>query len=223
MGLKNTKSNDKFVSILADGTLRLVVPEGTEGAVKREYESSDGKTGVKYELVYTELAGMITHIGFYEGDYGKLIQVTVTDEEGESYVLSVSTAQNYGEDLMKKLPNVDLKKPVKFVPYSFEDDNKKVRKGITIYQDEEKIQNFYYDADKKKNINGYPDPKFKKKTPTKDDWKLYFLSARMFLIDDITERLGITDEPRKESKKAPVKATKTTKKDVDESDEEDDY
>lgn len=219
MALKNTKSQDKFVSILADGTMRVVVPEGTEGAVKRSYETSDGKTGSKHELVYTELTGMITKIKFFEGDYGKLIQLTVLDEEDEEVVLSISTAQPFGEDVMKKLPNIDLKESVKIVPYSFKDEKTgKLKKGVTIYQDEKKMQNYFYDHKKKANINGYPDPKFKKKTPTKDDWKLYFLNARVFLIDFITDFFEITDEPKEEKK--PSK--KSSKKESDSEDTEDD-
>ena len=79
MALKNTRADNQFVSILADGTLRMPVPEFTEGAVTREYETSDGKTGTKHEMVYTELSGMITKIAFFEGEYGKLLQLTIED------------------------------------------------------------------------------------------------------------------------------------------------
>ncbi len=74
MALKNNQREGKFVSILADGKMHMTVPEGTEGAVKRDYETSDGKKGTKHELVYTELSGMIEKIEFYEGDFGKSSQ-----------------------------------------------------------------------------------------------------------------------------------------------------
>lgn len=177
-----TKFNkDNYVSILSsDGTLRMPVPEGTEGATVREYETSDGKKGVKHELVFNKLEGKITKVEFFDGEFGKLIQLTVTDDSGD-VVLSVNTSQNYGEDLMKKLPNINFDLPVAFSPYSFEDDKGKVRKGISIVQNDNKIQNFFYDPVKQKNINGYPDPEPGKEYD-KEDWKVYFIQARKFLV-----------------------------------------
>jgi hypothetical protein len=197
MALKNVERQDgKFVSILADGKMHLNVPEGTPGAIKREYETSDGKKGTKNELVFTELSGLIKKINFWDGDYGKLLQVTVEDGEEEPVVLSVSTESNFGEDLMKKLPNVNLEKPVTIVPFAFEDDKGKKKRGITVYQDDEKIESFYYDREDKKNIHGFPTPdvpaKMKKSVHSKF-WKAYFTEAREFLIEDITKRLKIED------------------------------
>ncbi len=193
--LKNTRSNDTFVSILSDGLLHLAATESTPGAVKREYETSDGKKGSKWELVYTELTGMITKIAFRDGDFGKSLQLSVTDEEDSTIVLSVNTQSNFAEDLMKKLPAIDLKKSVKIAPYSFEDEKGKKKRGVTIYQEEEKIQNYFYSVKSKKNIHGYPDPKVKKGKPfSKEQWKMYFMEARLFLIEFITEHFNITDE-----------------------------
>lgn len=187
--LKNTRPSNSFVSILSDGTMRVAAEEGAEGAVKREYETSDGKTGSKWEYVYTELTGKITNVSFYEGDYGKLIQLTVEDEESDPVVLSVNTSSNFGEDIMKKLPSIDLEEPVTLAPYSFEDDKGKKKRGVTITQNGEKLKNFYYDEEKKKNLHGFPEVKLPKgKKPTKDFWKLYFLEARMFLIDETEKR-----------------------------------
>lgn len=190
------KSDDKnYLSVLADGKLHLTVPEGTEGAVKRSYETSDGKTGEKWEFVFKDVSGMITKVGFYEGDYGKQLQLTIEDGDEKPVVLSLSTSQNYGEDMMKKLLNIDLSKPVKLAPYSFTDDKGKLRKGISVIQEEVKIKNYFYDEAKGKNINGYPEPKMPKgkKTLSKDEWKLYFMQARMFLIEKITEHFKIEE------------------------------
>lgn len=177
-------TNDKknYVYVLADGTLRVSVPEGTPNAVRREFEKSDKTTGVKHELVYDALSGKITNVSFFDGDYGKLLQIKIEDTGGSVY-LSLSTAGSFGEDFMKKLPNVQLDSEVKFVPYSFEDDNGKTKKGITIYQNKEKIKNFFFDAENKKNLNGYPDPEGDTNKYDSDDWKLYFISARKFLIE----------------------------------------
>lgn len=196
--LTNNKRNDTFVSILVDGLLHVTCPEGTEDAVKRTYKTSDGVERSKWEHQYTELTGTISKIAFYEGDFGLQLQVTVTDESDKPITLSVNAASNFGEDIMKKLPNVDLTKPVKFVPYSFEDEKtKKPKRGVTIYQGDEKIQSFYWDSEKKKPLNGYPVanlPKIKKgeKVPT-SFWKLFYLQANAFLVEDIKKRLKIED------------------------------
>lgn len=197
--LTNNKRDDIFVSILADGMLHHSVPEGTEGAVLRKYKTSTGEEGSKWEHQYTELTGMITKVAFHEGDYGLQLQVTFKDEGDKPITLSVNAQSNFGEDIMKKLPNVDLTKPVKLVPYAFEDEKtKKPKRGVTIYQDEAKIANFYYDAEKKKPLHGYPTPKIPKvkkgeKVPT-SFWKLFYLQANAFLVEDIKERLKIETE-----------------------------
>lgn len=194
-----TKGDEKkFVSILSDGSLRLPVVEGTEGAIKREYEMSDKTMGVKHELVFKSLSGVITDIAFFEGDFGKLIQVTFFDKEAEveaqEFVLSIGTATNFGEDLLKKLPSVDLTKEVTLTPYSFEDDRGKTRRGVTLLQDGEKITNFFYDIEKKKNINKYPDPEGDTKTYDSDDWKMYFTKARKFLVKYAEDNLVKKEE-----------------------------
>ncbi len=182
-------NKDNYVSILSsDGTLRMTVPEGTEGSIHREYETSDGKKGVKNELVFNKLSGKITNIAFHDGDFGKSIQVTVTDDAGD-VVLSINTAQNYGEDFMKKLPNIDLEQPVTLSPYNFTDDKGKLRKGISILQNDVKVQNSYYDALAKKNTNKFPEPDGDTKKYDNDDWKTYFIKVRKFLIKEVETKI----------------------------------
>ena len=191
MALTNDRQNNNYVSILgSDGTFRVQVPEGTEGSVVREYELKDGTKGSKIEQVFTTLSGKITGVGFIESEYGKNLILTITDEAGD-VKLSMSTEQNFGEDFMKKLPGLDLDQAVTLKPYAFEDDNGKTRKGITVYQDGEKMDNFFYDAEKKKNTNGYPVPEKDGKGFEKDDWKIYFMTARKFLINYTKENFNI--------------------------------
>lgn len=201
MSLNNTEEKQVFASVLADGKFHVTVPEGTEGAVVRKYKTSDGKEGTKIEKTYTEVIGKITKINFYEGNFGKQLQVTVEDGKNDPIVLSLSTSSNYGEDMMKKLINVDPNKFVKIVPYSFLDDNGKTKKGITIWQKNdatgknEKLKNYFYDEEKKKNIHGYPEPKKGKggKPLSKDQWKIYFAECREFLVETLTEHFKIEE------------------------------
>jgi len=178
-----------IMSILgSDGTLRLSVPEGTEGAKKRDYETSDGKQGSKWELIFKSLTGKITNLQMYEGDYGTNLMVTLS-YEGGSDTISINTNTPFGEDFMKKLPNINLDEFVTLAPYSFVDEKGKTRKGITVTQGDTKLKDFFTDAeDYKKKLHGYPMPKGDTDKYTNDKWKLYFAEARIFLSDYTTEK-----------------------------------
>src|ERR1035437_1087498 len=218
MALNNNQKEDViYASILADGKIHVAAKEGQEGAVVREYETDDdkkNKTGVKSgrksEMLYTELVGMITKVEFYEGGYGNNIQVTVQDGEDKPVILSLSTIGNYGTDLMKKLINVDMKRYVKIVPFSFiNEKNNKTVKGVTIFQvDEktgksEKAENYFFDKEAKKNLHGFPEipaaiQKYidaKKKAPN-TKWKIYFAECDEFLTEQITKHFKL-DEKKK--------------------------
>lgn len=193
--LINTKQDNKFVTILADGTLRLPVTEFTEGAVKREYETSDGKTGTKYELVFTEISGFITKVEFHDGEYGKSLQITMSEEGEDDVIVSLNSSSNFGEDMMKKLMSIDTQKKVRLVPYSFTDEKGKSKKGITVYQDGEKVRNYFTEGEGEstKLLHGYPAiPKVAKgKQISTDEWKLYFMQARLFMIGYIEENFKL--------------------------------
>lgn len=213
MGLKNNPREHEdttYASVLADGKIHVSVPEGTEGATVRHYETSDGKEGSKTEHVYTELTGIIRKVDFHEGEYGLNLQIVVgeeDDEDAKPVTLSLSTESNFGEDMMKKLPNVDIKKPVKLVPYSFLNDKGKKTRGINIFQtskkgEEVKILNHYYDTEEKVPTNGCPKPP-KGKTLTKSQWRKYFTEVREFLIE---ETRGLFEAKAEGESDADVKA-----------------
>jgi hypothetical protein len=83
-------------------------------------------------------------------------------------------------DLMKKLPNIDFTKEVVIAPYSFEDDNKKTKKGITLMQGENKIKSFFLD-EKGLAINDFPVAQKEIAEMKKDDWTIYFINVTNFL------------------------------------------
>jgi len=189
---KNTSK--RFINVLAsDGTFREVVDKNTEGAKMREWEAKDGTTGVKYELVYETAKGKIDNIRFKDGDYGEQILITLKseDENEEPVTISLATNQPFGEDFMKKLPNIKLDKDVIFRPFNFEDETGKNRRGLAITQEENgeqvKVDNYYYDKETKEATNGYPKPAGDEKTS--DDWRVYFINARKFLIAETKKRL----------------------------------
>lgn len=197
------KEDKKIINVLGStGDFRMTVPEGTEGAKKREYETSDGKTGSKWELAFKSIGGKIVDVSFYEGDYGKNIMVTFDfEDESEHVTASFGCNTPFGEDVMKKLPNINLNEWVVFTPFSFTDDKGKDRKGVSITQGDTKIQNFFTEVktDKSgkntyKNLHGYPEPTGEESDA--DDWKIYFLTVRKFLVkyveDNILPQFGKT-------------------------------
>lgn len=173
------KDNSKvFITILADGKFHQTVPEGTPNAITREYEDKEGVKQTKTELVHDSITGKITGIAFEDGEYGKSIQLTI-DNEG---IISAGTASNFGEDLMKKLPSVDFSKEVKLAPYAFEADGKS-KKGVTVYQDDVKLESFYWDSVAKKAVNSLPEPEGDTSKFDSDDWKMHFMKVRKFLVE----------------------------------------
>lgn len=184
MELKKVENNDdkKFIVVLADGKFHQTVPEGTEGAVIREYEDKDGNKKSKTELVFDEVKGVITEISFVDSEFGKSLQLEI-DNEG---IISIGTASNFGEDLMKKLPSVKLDEPVRLVPYSFiPKGEEKSKKGITVYQNDVKVDSFYWDKATEKVINGMPLVEGDASKFDSDDWKMHFMVVRKFLIKEV--------------------------------------
>lgn len=187
-----SKERGQLFSVLSsDGTFRRKVPEGTEGAVRRTYETSDGKKGEKWEYVAQRITGIIDYITLHEGDYGENLivsfQLGEDEEEQDRVSVSLSAHTPFGEQFMHKLPNIDPAKPVTLVPYSFTSDDGKSVKGLNVIQDEAKLTSAYqtYDEDKKGFV--YLDKKFpkpnKKKTYKKSDWRAYFTEVRTYLLE----------------------------------------
>jgi hypothetical protein len=162
---------------------RKTVPEGTPGAKLRKYETSDGKTGEKWELWYKEVGGTITNVHFFEGDYGKNLIITLDAGLDEPVELSLGVATRYGEDVLKKLPNIDFNKQVILTPYGFEPEGK-IRQGVSIVQrdcgwKDDKVTGAFYDPEKKKNLLGMPESG---DIDDNEDLKIYFMQARKHMI-----------------------------------------
>lgn len=181
----STRSKKRYISIFSDGTFRENVDKHTEGAVERIHEKQDGSKVTKWELIYNDLRAHITGIEFLESEYGEKINITFSNGTME-LVLSGLVSSPFMEDIMKKLPNVNLERTLWVAPYAMELENGKTRKGVSIKQGTEKITSFFYDG--KTNVNGYPDhdavalKKLKKPSEVKEFWKIYFMQARRFLI-----------------------------------------
>src|SRR3990167_2832365 len=101
MSHEEKTSNDLFFSVVG-GKLRTKVASDHPEAELREYVLKDGTKGSKYERVVNALFGKIEKVEFYDGDYGKNLQITLDEnEDGKHPVISLGTATNFGEDMMK--------------------------------------------------------------------------------------------------------------------------
>lgn len=203
MALNPKQVSGNYLSIIG-GTLRKNVPEGTQGAIRREYETSDNKKGVKFELEYGSLEGNVVAIRFHESDYGK--QVSIGIKDGQTYYVQMPLKSRFAIDLMKKLPNVDIAQKIELKPFDFEDDKGKTVKGVSITQNGEKVKNFFFNEEtKKQDLYDFPQPENSGQDFDSDDWQAYFNGVAKFLQNYVTlnivsklEQLDPNDEVQRE-------------------------
>jgi len=206
---KNSKQSDKmFLTILAtDGKFHQKVEEGTEGAVKREIKdkTTNEVVDTKFELLHDSVKGIITEVTIIEGKYGKNLQITIDTE-----VISLGVKTNFGEDMLKKLPSIDLSKEVTLTPYSFIPKGETERKkGITVYQGGVKIGTAYFDIETKKTLKGCPEPVDNDGVPLprkgekgydSTDWETYFNIVRKFMEKEIVKLPVFVEATKEETK-----------------------
>ena len=207
-GVEQSQASGTWYSI-NEGKFKKKVTEDTPGAIPRKWETTDGKSGIKYELHYNALFGFIEGIKIVDGEYGKQIVVTLDkDQDGETPIIALAVNQKYGVDFLKKLPAIDLKKEVRIMPFNFDNDDGKEVTGVRVdHKDDNekftvKVANFFSDGTK--TINGYPDPEPNaKETYSKEDWKNYFsYVVPKFLVAYATD--NVLPKFHGETKSAPV-------------------
>ena len=193
MIIENENKSDKtFLTILADGKFHQQVEEGTVGAIVREYEDENDEKKVKFELIHDSVKGIITKVSIEDGYKGlKNINLVIDSE-----IVSTGVKGQFGEDLLKKLPNLDLSKEVTITPYSFIPKGEtNSKKGVTVYQDGIKMDSFYWDKETKTEKNGVPTAE-KTEEFDADDWTNHFNIVRKFMVKEI-EKLPVFVETAK--------------------------
>ena len=143
----------RYLSVIG-GKLAQKVEEGSEWAVKREYEI-DGNKWVKYEVYYKNLSGYITWMNFVESPYGEMFKIVV-EQDWEIDILTLNSDSRYFTDFARKLPWLDFAKPITMNPYDFESKGKQVR-GLDLRQEWEKMTDAYYDWETKKSLKWKPE------------------------------------------------------------------
>jgi hypothetical protein len=131
--------NTTYLSV-ADGNLVRQHKQANERTSERLT-----KTGkLVFEERFKDLTAKLDGIDTRENDYGKQWQLKFQDQ-GDFYIVSLPYSSRYASSFLKALPNLDLSKEVRFMPWAMKDKNDatKTITGITLYQDGEKIAPYY--------------------------------------------------------------------------------
>ncbi len=190
--LNEAREQKSFLSIGANGVgktyLLQSVPENTVNAVRRDWEVG-GDKGTKYELCYEDVSGMITDIKIEDGKYGTSLNIEIDGD----LIVTTKADGKFGGSLMRTLPNVDLTKPVKLIPFSYIPKGKtKESTGVWIRQGENfdiRIDDNFYDFEKKESKNGMPTSDFDWATAPDKTKKRFWMDVDDFLQEYTTKNV----------------------------------
>jgi len=132
MALSKQSSNTIYLSV-ADGNLVRSFREATSESTQRVT-----KTGkLVHEEKYKDLTGLLVGAETKENDFGKQWCLKFKDGE-DNYIVNMPYSSRYSASFLKALPNIDLTKNIKFMPWSMIDKNDATKKvtGITCYQND---------------------------------------------------------------------------------------
>ena len=167
-------------------------------ALRREYTNpKTGEKGVAIERAYKALFGVISDVSFVDstlkdGTVLRSLHVCLgEDDNGVSQIISIPVDGRFATDFLKRLPNIDLEKEVRLMPYDFEKDGPR-QVGISIYHKDDadnftiKVDNNFFTKvegegmDKKyTNLHGFPEPT----DEDSSDWPFYFKKVNKFLVN----------------------------------------
>jgi hypothetical protein len=199
MSREEIREKNLYYTIIG-GSFRVQVDKDDPQAIRRDWTSADGqKSGTKYERIVNSLVGYIEDIQFRDTEYGLQMYVALDKNlNDEMPVIALQTASREAEDLMKKLPNINFLKEVRLRPFNFEGDSGDEVRGMEVMQPDEKgefivkVTGYFRDVATKENINAFPSPEGDTENYSKDDWKLYFLQARKFLVSYTRDKIAAT-------------------------------
>lgn len=211
---RDSGANKMYLKVV-DGGLRQKSQEGIPEAIRREW-TAGGESGVVWEIPYKAIIGKITDLSFYEGEKEgrKFTTLNITldeNEDGKTPVITAGIDTKYAQEILKKLPNIKLDQEVRIRPYSYlKEGNDKNTVGVEITHRDNmgnftlKVNDFFYDWEKREEKNGYPKPPKEKEEMTSKDWRRYFEDANDFVGEYIKEK--IIPKFAKDIKTDPAKA-----------------
>jgi hypothetical protein len=127
--------------------------------------TKEGKS--HYEEQYDQISGIVTGVKLKENPFGgNNVVITIKDED--VYQIEVGEDSSYARDLVGKLINADLSKPVTIKPFFFKrivNNKEKKTAGVTLYDSQgNKIESAFMrsialpdGSFKKEYYNGYPE------------------------------------------------------------------
>lgn len=170
--------------------------------------------GVSYQLHDDYLDGRI--IGFDERivEFGnlrrKMLVVLVLGASGTMHRVEIKRGDQYWSNFLKRLPNVDLSKPVRLWPYMIEDDGKK-NIGVSIKQGGQKV----LQAFTRENPGNLPNPVEEIDDNTGEirlNWSMHNRYLEDVVLEDAKKRLvalGPVADPQEAVGAAPVDVVPT--------------
>lgn len=210
-------TNDQQTGVIylriADGKIIETVEPNTEGAIRRMTKPSNehpqGREVWERRDGYVD--GYITSMYHTEREYNgeKITELVIRlRDKDEHYSLKMNKGNRYWVGVVMRLPNVNLKLPVRFAPYDFEgkdDATGGTRQviGINLYQNGEKIDPVW----SKNNPGELPQGK-KVRVNGKDVWD--FEERDNFLLKsfaDIADQLRTGDMAVEGANPAPQAPT----------------
>ena len=196
------KSADYYT--IKEGTFRLKSTKDDPEAKARPYTNPKTKeSGTAYERVFKALYGVIEDVSFREtslpdGTVLRSINIDLgEDDNGTSVMVSTPQDSRFASDFLKKLPNIDLTKEVRLMPYDFEPKEGPRQVGLAVnHADPEgnftiKVMDFFTKMEEKNgektytNLHGFPEAT----DEDKSDWPFYFKKVNKFLIKYATEKI----------------------------------
>lgn len=133
---------EKYTYIkIENGKITVRANEGEENAKSRTIEKGPNKGKVVWFREYPSFTGIIRSVKLRQAPWSKFEKlINITFQGG--YALDIPVDSPYGTSFAMRCQNIDLDKPVKFVPYRFELEDKpgKFSQGITLYHESGKIE-----------------------------------------------------------------------------------
>ena len=131
MGLTKNNTTGTFLNV-SDGKIVRVHKEAVKDVTVLRVTKT-GKT--VHEEKFSTLTGFIRSMKLHENEFGVQWHVAVEDGS-DKFTLTIGENSRYATSLLKTLPNIDLEKKVRIMPWSMVDKNDATKKvtGITCYQ-----------------------------------------------------------------------------------------
>lgn len=186
------------------------IPAGKELKTRKITKGkNEGKTVWYVEFDY--VAGILADVSTKGGDYGTQLIIKIKDVD-ETYQLSLNIDSAQAQHFLLKMNNLDLNEEVSLEPWSMEPDAwfkltgktaKSTKSGMTIKQNDQKIENFYTKEDPK----GMPELVIKE---VRGETKVDSTERDIFLDDRLKEFIAELKKARESEYAAPRTGGKVT-------------